>query len=769
MTNKEDKNSFVKIVSMGPFDLDLTLALTEEQMIRFEVPDISRINTLADCKEFLIKAKNETKGEHRSLLDYIRVSSTNSSITTLLTVNKAFKKKTFIEYLVLSECLYNEEELFMKDIVKYVTEQNYLFVIENNLYEIPTNITFTIKNAETKDTNFIKTFNLDLQIKKVEQNQSSNLYENLNYDFEYCNFFFFDLNHIFKFIPYGIGMENLCEYIQNLTEKNKFISLAINYPNIVANLASLDVTQIAAIQDILSYTDVFIFEKSEALALFNILNSVTSKSSSDDHEKKSSLEMLFIKDIVKKRKNFPKIGIFFDEMKSITIIEQQVKSNLILFHSDFDLNLIPQKISNVVYQDYKKLLVVNHDELKFTILGGFFSRLFYKKSFNTCFTAGSESAKRILELQRFQMDYPSDNNFYLIRIKKTNAKKKEGMEEDFTKKKEQHFVLDCINIVNSKMKSYNPLYDSNLQSYFSSLSIRHHLKKLGFINKNGQILEDPEFNKLGLIKNKKLIKKYEDEQKKLVQIKDGNYKLKLQIKNLFQGAAEDIHNLNLNDLEKLSRVHNFHPISGMKLPSITGSIFNFANKSESSRKDDLYAQHVTNKRKDPFKDKIMNKKSLKPLSKENYLKLLENYEDKVKTNPNKEIHTNTISERNETREKEDTHESNKEFIDRDKIEKTESNASKAKNEINEKDRIQKADSIASRKLEVNKSKASLKSSQKLDDIIKTESVIEDNQALLQAKQKSEISKVNSKVSKTNQELSVKDGIENQEAVVEKSE
>lgn len=691
----KQETNFVKVVSMGQLDLELTLILTEEDMKRFKVPEISCINSLAECEKFLFPPENEeelkkkqeegvkqiedneknnnqmpNKEKEETILDLIRLNSTNSTITTMLMINKAFKKKTFIEYLTLSETVYKEEEEFMREVVKYVTEQNYLFIIENSMYEIPSKIKFIIKLAETKDPNFIKTFEIKLDGRKEEMKESAtNFYHTLNYDFDFTNYFYMDLNTICEIEKFGFTMKIYCEFVKDLTDNYKDICIASNFPDIISNVSNIDIEGISCIKEILDYTDVFVFEKKEALALFNLLSTLKDSSVNNVEEKKN-LDLLFIKEVNKKRKYLPKIGIFIDELKKITIIEQESKSNLILFHSDFDLKFIPDKISKDIAEEYKKLMVVHYQELKFTFIGGFLSRIFYKRSFNTCFTAGSESVKRILELLRFQIDYPLDNNYYIIRIKKHRHDKnsqaiKEKQEEDLIKiRKEKHFVLDCVNKETSSMKTYNPLYDQNLQSFFSSLTIRSHLKKLGFINRKGNVLQDPDFKKLGIIKNKKLVKAYEDEQKKLIKIKENNYKMKLQIHNLFLGGTSNLQNVGLNDLEKYAKVYNFHPISGKKLPSISGAVFNLVTskspgkqirKSPAPLRNELYAKAIEEnnkkaqaqnlvqaqirKSRSPGKKlnyKQRNKNSsenkannLKPLSKENYLQILDNYESKI--------------------------------------------------------------------------------------------------------------------------------------------
>ena len=55
----KQETNFVKVVSMGQLDLELTLILTEEEMKRFKVPEISCINSLAECEKFLFPPESE--------------------------------------------------------------------------------------------------------------------------------------------------------------------------------------------------------------------------------------------------------------------------------------------------------------------------------------------------------------------------------------------------------------------------------------------------------------------------------------------------------------------------------------------------------------------------------------------------------------------------------------------------------------------------------------------------------------------------------------
>ena len=58
--------------------------------------------------------------------------------------------------------------------------------------------------------------------------------------------------------------------------------------------------------------------------------------------------------------------------------------------------------------------------------------------------------------------------------------------------KENKFILDCTNILKCQKKEYNPLFDENCASYLLKNNHIKHLQNIGFINKNGVILKDPD-------------------------------------------------------------------------------------------------------------------------------------------------------------------------------------------------------------------------------------------------------------------------------------
>lgn len=393
------------------------------------------------------------------------------------------------------------------------------------------------------------------------------VYERFRYDFSGCNYFFVDLNEINSLKNYNFSLNDFLELLKKITSDFREISIITSFPSIIKNIALLDLESLTYISEIVSLTDVYIFEKKEALALFNLLAQLNSET--DSVEEKKNLEFLFIREIKRKKRPYPKFGIFLEGMKKCTLIQQQQNTNLIVLHTDYEFNLIPPNVSSVVFEDYQKIFLNNADYLTAVFLGGFFSRFFYKKTFNTCFTAGNESLKRIIELIRFNVEPPLDFNFYLIRIKKNPKPLTE--EEKLKKKKEENFVLDSTNLVNSKMRIYNPLYDSNCVSFFSSKLTRTHLQKHGFINRNGVITDDPENKKITIMENfdsKNFEKIYEQEKNNLQKIKEQKEKMRLQIKSLMNINNQTLRTGSLKELDKLAKIYTFNPSLKKKLPNI---------------------------------------------------------------------------------------------------------------------------------------------------------------------------------------------------------
>ena len=85
-------------------------------------------------------------------------------------------------------------------------------------------------------------------------------------------------------------------------------------------------------------------------------------------------------------------------------------------------------------------------------------------------------------------------------------KKKEKISKENEKlfSKENKFILYCTNVLKSRKKDYNPLFDENCAGYLLKERNLKHLRYIGFINKNGVILKDPDI--LGKIEESNLVK-----------------------------------------------------------------------------------------------------------------------------------------------------------------------------------------------------------------------------------------------------------------------
>jgi len=234
-------------------------------------------------------------------------------------------------------------------------------------------------------------------------------------------------------------------------------------------------------------------------------------------------------------------------------------------------------------------------------------------------------------------------------------KKKENKKYEMAKLKESNFVLDCTNFNLSKLKTYNPLYDNHLSTFFSSSVIKKHLKKQKFINRNGYILDDPDtrsienkvikekFNptqtKNQITKNPGLLLAYQEEQNKLFSIKDSNERMKLQLNHLFNNSGK-INEKDLLYISKLPMLQNIDKLAGKKLPCLDMSKNPLADKIKPPKLFMNTSQNFNTKKNliDPdFIPEEQNSKNVEseeisnfnPVSKQNFEKFLSLFEQKA--------------------------------------------------------------------------------------------------------------------------------------------
>jgi len=314
-------------------------------------------------------------------------------------------------------------------------------------------------------------------------------------EIEEYEFIFFDLEEFLNFHGAGLHLIELADFITKIAIAAKTPKVVINFPNILLNINNINLELIDIILTIMSYTDIFLFDKNECLAFFNML----SQMNNERELAEKNLFEHFLKQIPHRKSGVAKIGLFLDELQKLTIVEQ--KGEKFICQNDYLLNLHP-KINHTnqkVVEDYRKIMLLNNDYLRSIFFGGYFGKYLFLEDHYPSYISGVESTKRILELFKNKIDFPADPEFYTVKIQKQRIDKDQMQE--MLRKKEEQFVLDCVNKKTASIKHYNPLFDDYLNSFFAAEAVRKQLKDKGFINTNGFVLYDSSYKNISPPKN----------------------------------------------------------------------------------------------------------------------------------------------------------------------------------------------------------------------------------------------------------------------------
>ena len=539
-----------KLCSIGILDIKLNLTLTQSQAEKYNF-DIDNYNTVSDLKNLFYPEEDDNNINSNNNIDYFKhiiLSSDNNTINTLLYINRAYKSKTFIEFIMPNKLDFSENTKFIHNFLIDICNRNYLFVIENRLIDISSNIKFNINiiDDESKENIQYKTFDLfemnDLEIKINNEELIDDSYNkefNLDYNFDKVDFFLIDL-FSFKEIFYKnkIDMEKFLYKIINTNKQIKII-LIIN-KNCFTGYDFT--TLIEKYREIIELSDVIFCDKNEMNYFFRTysnlknysfeLNSNYSKNNSISSLNNtcinnnvnsgilsgSNIEVLMKKiphNLVNKNENNNLDLIIFDNEKH----RKNIPRTTILFE-DFNSLTIYNQIGTHMEVDAKEIFHFKLKEDKadknnyYIFIGGFLSRLIHNKSFRVCFYAGLLLLEKIMKNKIkkkniFKIDY---YNVLVPNEKKTLKEKMIKQNEKILqeiKSKEKKFILDCTNLNECKIKLYNPLLDNNCASYLLKKTIFEHLRQNKFINKNGIVLKDPdryEKTKSNISRQKKFIK-----------------------------------------------------------------------------------------------------------------------------------------------------------------------------------------------------------------------------------------------------------------------
>jgi hypothetical protein len=499
-----------RVVSIGRIDFDYTLTLPEDYLLSIgvDIETVSKAEDLAFLKD------------NKDLWDRIVLSSNNGLVNMLVYLNKVTTNKTFIEMTLFNSFSFAEKDSFLKELVNYVTEHNYLFIIEANVINCENKISFTLKSG--KRSKSISLFDESVKTEKESTEEFS--FSKVDIDFAEFDYFLIDFEEFFSLGERSLSiLEDFRRFVERRVLPHKNLKIAFNYPDMIKNFQNLNLDTIGLIEDFLSYGDFFIFEKTDASALFSMLGQIK--------EGGQPTEVGVYKYLVQDARYARagnKVVLLMEDLQKCSMIEFNSKTHRIFYQNEFDLQLHPRinHFNQKLVEEYKKLILIYGPLLKSVFLGGLLSKAIVAESTVSSelyagFLTGTECAKRILELMKNNLELPLEHEFYMVKIAKAKIQKE--IEREELKRREQKFVLDCINKQNSHLKFYNPLFDDHLNSFFASEVIRHQLKEKGFINTNGFIMYDPKYRSvMGASPRRKKINEMEKEKQLLYAIKSIN-------------------------------------------------------------------------------------------------------------------------------------------------------------------------------------------------------------------------------------------------------
>ena len=399
----------------------------------------------------------------------------------MLYINKAYKNKTFIEFIIPDKIEFNDKNIFLKNFLDEILTKNYLFIVESD--KIKNNfskVNFVIKIVDdiydkiklTKKFEIIGNSGISFE-KSVYSSEDNEDFEKLflnqfNYNFNRIDYFLIDLKQIRKIL---MKEENIHTFLLKIIKAfPKLKIILIIDENIIKENFSKE--EIIYIKKYLELCDIIFSFKNNIDNFLRFYYSSIKREITDKNPSKIFFWLnnnnfnlnnidLIIKDYNKFRKNIPRISIILDEFNLVHIYEQDIINKNISFNKFYRLSITQDEIT----EEKNNYMISNADKLYHIFIGGFLSRFLYNKLYDICFEAGNLLLKKALKiLSKNEMDIEHD--LFNVKVKNNGYKIIEKMKNDI--KKENNFVLDCTNKEKSKQKEYNILTDNNCLGFLTS-------------------------------------------------------------------------------------------------------------------------------------------------------------------------------------------------------------------------------------------------------------------------------------------------------------
>ncbi len=475
-----------KICSLGILDINLNLELSQKEATVYNF-NINKYNSIRDLQNMFLLKNNYNSQLAFNIVEHISLSSNNNLINALLFINRAYKNKSFIEFIMPNEMEFNEDNKFFAKIIKYILDKNYFFIIENKITNIPSSIKLIIKIYKDKSNEIIskKEFQLFEKNNIKINNYTENIFNEINYNFKVNDYFILDLdsfnNHLWENKDTYLDFySNLISFLYNIIEQNNKIKILTIISRNKFDDKNL-LNKLKFYMEIIELSDIIFSFKDNLNYFFQMYNSVYNDSNYDFYimqqnykNNKDNTKDLILYDKNKYRKKIPRISILFNEFDYISIYIQKGKNMDLDYIEIFFFNLI---------KEYNNISDLNNYYYYF--IGGFLSRFVYDKPFKICSSAGQLLLSKIFNSKIINCINVDDYNISV-------PNKKRLINKDNLKTLEKLPLKEFDISLNVSHNKKNNIFINNNESdnYFYKNNLEY-LKKIGFINRNNIIIKDP--------------------------------------------------------------------------------------------------------------------------------------------------------------------------------------------------------------------------------------------------------------------------------------
>ena len=471
-----------KICSLGILDIILNLELTQKEAFKYNF-NYNLCNSINDLEVFFEEIINSKNNQSNfELLDRISLSSHNHLINTLLFINRAYKNKTFIEFIMPNQLQFNENKKNIFNIFKYILDKNYFFIIENKINDIPSSIKFNIKiykdKLKSKDVLYIKEFqlfekyNIKNKINETDNIENENelplnyinrqnILSEINYNFSVSDFFILDLNllndPVWKIE--SCNKDNNDINFKNCINLGPFLMYIINQNKNIKIITIISqnvfedekfINKIKMYKEVIEISDVIFSNKENINYFFQAYNEIFNDFFSlnyyyDMNKYSNSLHgynVNYSKDLIlydkdKYRKNIPRTSILFNNFDYISIYVQSGINMDLDYIEIFFINLPEKKYNQNEFNTSNNFYV---------FIGGFLSRFIYNKSFKICSSAGQLLLHKIIKSNITNFSNIDDYNITVPNKKKINILQLSDIKKKSLKNKTEYsFILNNEN------------------------------------------------------------------------------------------------------------------------------------------------------------------------------------------------------------------------------------------------------------------------------------------------------------------------------------